>query len=81
MILILILCSLLLVLYLAFKTAALSKGQASMAAFIENELKEIKARQETLPKSLPYGWFDDGWPWLKQSDEEERMPLENPAPH
>jgi hypothetical protein len=81
MVLFLILCVLLLVLYLAFKTAALSKGQALMAASIETELKEIKARQETPPKSLPYGWFDDGWPWLELSDEEERVPLENPTPY
>ncbi|HKV98995.1 MAG TPA: hypothetical protein VJN96_04185 [Vicinamibacterales bacterium] len=68
-------------LYVAFETAAIAKHQAAMAEYLRVALEEIKTAQ-TLPptKQFAYGWYDGGWPFLP-SNEEERAPLENPAPH
>jgi hypothetical protein len=81
MLLVFAICTLLLLLYVAGKAAFVAKTQVAVAAFLESELKAIKAAQE-LPKptSLAYGWFDDGWPNARV-DEEERAPLENPHPN
>ena len=80
MLLVLAICILLLLLYLAGKVAFVAKNQAAVAAFLESELKAIKAAQEVpKPQSPAYGWFDDGWSNARV-DEEDRAPLENPHP-
>src|SRR5579864_2785969 len=76
----LVICILLVLIYVAQKAVSLTKVQAAVAAFLEAELKEIKAAQEIPRTSLAYGWFDDGWP-IAKTDEEDRAPLENPTPH
>src|SRR5260370_23464197 len=80
MFLFLVVSILLLLIYTAWKAASLARGQAALAAFLEAELKEIKAAQEPPCVSLAYGWFDDGWP-LAKVNQEDRAPLENPTPH
>ena len=80
MLLFLVICILLVLIYVAREVLSLAKGQAAVAAFLETELKEIKAAQELPPVSLAYGWFDDGWP-IAKGDQEDRAPLENPTPH
>jgi hypothetical protein len=80
MFLFLVVCILLLSMYVAQKTAALTKSQSAIAEFLQTEIKDLKAMQKIPVKPLAYGWFDDGWP-VAESDEEERAPLENPTPH
>jgi hypothetical protein len=79
MLIFLVVCILLILIYVALKTASLAKHQAAIAAFMEEQLKQIKAATERSPASLPYDWFDDGWP-IEKGAEEERAPLENPTP-
>lgn len=61
------------------RIGSLAKYQVAKATFIETELKEIKAAQVNSPEPLAYGWHDGGWP-IRRSDEEDRAPLESPAP-
>lgn len=76
----LIACIFAVALYSAHKAASIEKRQASIAEFLEAQLKDIKAGQEKQPKVLAYGWFDDGWP-VPRTREEISVPLENPEPH
>jgi hypothetical protein len=80
MFLFLIICILLVVIYVALKTAAIAKDQMAITEYLQTELREVKAAQKIPVKPLAYGWFDDGFP-ADPSREEERGPLENPAPH
>jgi len=79
MFLFLVICILLALTYGALKTAAIAKSQRAIAEYLQMELKEIKAMQKIPVKPLAYGWFDDGFP-ADPSQQEERGPLENPAP-
>lgn len=79
MFLFLVICILLALTYVALKAAAIAKSQRAIAEYLQAELKEIKAAQKTPVKPLAYGWFDDGFP-ADPSRQDERGPLENPAP-
>src|SRR5438132_75767 len=76
----LIVCVLAVVVYGTYRIAAVHKGLVVMAGFLENELKEIRSLvRETEHTTLAYDWFDEGWP-VARVDEEDRAPIENPAP-
>jgi len=76
----LVVCILLAVVYLGYKVVSLQQHQASMAAFVETQLKEIGAAQQVPPTTMAYGWFDNGWPVAKE-EKEDRAALENPMPY
>jgi hypothetical protein len=76
----LVICIIVGVVYLDYRMSSVLKGQTASAAFLETELKVIKAAQQIPPAPLAYGWFDNGW-LVPKTNEEERAPLENPAPH
>jgi hypothetical protein len=74
----LIVTVLVLAVYAALKLHALVKAQLVLVEFLQTQFKDLRetaAKNE--PPSLPYGWFDGGWPRLKH-DDNERAPLENP---
>jgi len=79
MLTVLVVCIFLLLIYTVWAVMSLTKGQALVATFLEMQFKELKAAQKPPSKLLAYGWFDDGWP-MEKVDEEDRAPLENPAP-
>ena len=76
----LVLCIMLAVVYLAYRTFLVSRSQEALATFLDAELKQIKEAQRVPPEQLSYGWYDDGWPF-RRTEQEDRAPLENPTPH
>ena len=80
MFLFLVCCILLVLLYMAWETAAIARSQREIVEYLNVELKEIKAALKIPVQPLAYGWWDNGFP-LNLSKEEERRVLENPTPH
>jgi len=74
----LIVATLVLSVYVAIKMHRLNKGLRVLAEFMETQFKAMREAALTSERTpLPFGWFDDGFP-PSGSDEEDRVPIENP---